>query len=136
MQLEVGSIVNAKITGVTNFGAFAQTEDGKTGLIHISEVAVDYVKNIEDFVKVGDIVKVKVISCEPKGKMSLSIKKVIEEERAKAASRPAIVDVFEKPSTENLSFEDKMNKFKQDSDERMLTLRRNLDSKRGNRRSY
>ena len=70
MQLEVGSVVDAKITGITNFGAFAQIEGGKTGLIHISEIAVDFVKNIEDFVKVGDTLKVKVISCE-KGKMKV-----------------------------------------------------------------
>ena len=135
MQLEVGSVVDAKITGITNFGAFAQIEGGKTGLIHISEIAVDFVKNIEDFVKVGDTVKVKVISCE-KGKISLSAKKVIEEERAKKASRPAEVDLFEKPRDEDLSFEDKMNKFKQDSDERMLALKRNFESKRGSRRGY
>jgi S1 RNA binding domain protein len=135
MQLEVGSVVEAKITGITNFGAFAQIEGGKTGLIHISEIAVDFVKNIEDFVKVGDTLKVKVISCE-KGKISLSAKKVIEEERAKKASRPAEVELFEKPKDENLSFEDKMSKFKQDSDERMLALKRNFESKRGSRRGY
>ena len=135
MQLEVGSVVDAKITGITNFGAFAQIEGGKTGLIHISEIAVDFVKNIEDFVKVGDTIKVKVISCE-KGKISLSAKKVIEEERAKKASRPAEVELFEKPRDEDLSFEDKMNKFKQDSDERMLALKRNFESKRGSRRGY
>ena len=135
MQLEVGSIVDAKITGITNFGAFAQIDGGKTGLIHISEIAVDFVKNIEDFVKVGDVLKVKVISCE-KGKISLSAKKVIEEERARKASRPAEVDLFEKPKEENLSFEEKMNKFKQDSDERILTLKINFESKRGSRRGY
>ena len=135
MQLEVGSVVEAKITGITNFGAFAQIEGGKTGLIHISEIAVDFVKNIEDFVKVGDVLKVKVISLE-KGKVSLSAKKVIEEERANKASRPAEVELFEKPKDENLSFEDKMSKFKQDSDERMLALKRNFESKRGSRRGY
>ena len=79
--------------------------------------------------------KVKVISCE-KGKISLSAKKVIEEERARKASRPAEVELFEKPKDDNLSFEEKMNKFKQDSDERMLTLKRNFESKRGSRRGY
>lgn len=133
MQLEVGSVVEAKITGITNFGAFAQIDGGKTGLIHISEIAVDFVKNIEDFVKVGDVLKVKVISCE-KGKVSLSAKKVIEEERAAKASRPADIAIFEKPKDDNLSFEDKMNKFKQDSDERMIALKRNFESKRGSRR--
>ena len=134
MQIEVGSVVEGKITGVTNFGAFVQLNGGKTGLVHISEVALDYVKDINDFVKVGDEVKVKVVSTEPKGKISLSIKKVLEEEKAKASSRPADVALFTSKSDSNMSFEDKMNKFKLDSDERMLTLKRNFESKRGSSR--
>ncbi len=134
MQIEVGSIVEGKITGVTNFGAFVQLVGGKTGLVHISEVALDYVKDINDFVKVGDSVKVKVVSIEPKGKISLSIKKVLEEEKAKAAGRPADVALFTSKNDSNMSFEDKMSKFKLDSDERMLTLKRNFESKRGSGR--
>ena len=79
MQLVEGSILKGKITGVTNFGAFVQLEGGKSGLVHISEIAIDYVKNIEDHVKVGDEVKVKIVSVSPEGKISLSIKKVLEE---------------------------------------------------------
>ena len=77
MQLEVGNVVSGKITGITNFGAFVQLEGGKVGLIHISEVALEYVKDINDHVKVGDEVKVKVVSIAPGGKISLSIKKVL-----------------------------------------------------------
>ena len=134
MQIEVGNIVEGKITGVTNFGAFVQMDGGKTGLVHISEIALDYVKDINDFVKVGDKVKVKVVSVEPKGKISLSIKKVLEEEKAKAMSRPADVAMFTNKADTNMSFEDKMNKFKLDSDEKMLTLKRNFESKRGSSR--
>lgn len=136
MQLEVGSVVDAKITGITNFGAFAQLDGGKTGLIHISEIAIDYVKNIADFVKVGDNVKVMVISNDNAGKISLSIKKVLEKERKQSQKRPASVDLFEKPKNENMSFEEKMSKFKQDSDERMSALKRNMEQKRGSRRGY
>ena len=137
MQLEVGNNVEGKVTGITNFGAFVQLDGGKSGLVHISEVAIDYVKQIQDHINVGDNVKVKVVAISPDGKISFSIKKVLEEERqdAKKNTRPADVDMFtkqQKPS--EMSFEDKMNKFKLDSDEKMLTLKRNFESKRGSSR--
>ena len=132
MQLELGSVVKGKVTGVTNFGAFVQLEDGKTGLVHISEVALEYVKDIHDHVKVGEEVKVKVVSMAPGGKISLSIKKVLEDERKAASSRPADVGMFRsKPASADLSFEEKMSRFKMDSDEKMQALKRNLESKRG-----
>ena len=137
MQLEVGNNLEGKITGITNFGAFVQLEGGKSGLVHISEIAIDYVKQIEDHVKVGDNVKVKIVSISPEGKISLSIKKVLEEERdeAKKNPRPADVDMFTKSSKSgDMSFEDKMNKFKLDSDEKMLALKRSFESKRGSGR--
>ncbi len=130
MQLEVGSVVEGKITGITNFGAFVQLEDGKTGLIHISEIATDYVKDINDHVKVNQKVRAKVISVAPGGKISLSIRKLIQEERATRSSRPADVEMF-KHRDESLSFDDMMNKFKMDSDEKMQTLKRSFESKRG-----
>ncbi len=137
MQLEVGNNLEGKITGITNFGAFVQLEGGKSGLVHISEIAIDYVKQIEDHVKVGDTVKVKVVGISPEGKISLSIKKVLEEERdeAKKNPRPADVGMFTKSTkSEDMSFEDKMNKFKLDSDEKMLALKRSFESKRGSGR--
>ena len=136
MQLVEGSILKGKITGITNFGAFVQLEGGKSGLVHISEIAIDYVKNIEEHVKVGDEVKVKIVSVSPEGKISLSIKKVLEEEAEKARKnpRPADVEHFAKPNTADMSFEDKISKFKSDSDEKMLALKRNFESKRGSGR--
>ena len=134
MQLEVGNVVSGKITGITNFGAFVQLEGGKVGLIHISEIALEYVKDINDHVKVGDEVKVKVVSIAPGGKISLSIKKVLEEERKNKASRPADVEMLKSHQTEDMSFEEKMNRFKQDSDDKMLALKRSFESKRGSGR--
>ena len=142
MQLEVGSVLEGSVTGITNFGAFVQINGTKvTGLVHISEVSLDYVKDINDHLKVGDSVKVKVVSVAPGGKISLSIKKVQEEERALKASRPADVEMFTKPSVSgDLSFEDKISRFKSDSDEKLQTLKRNFESKRGSyggrRQSY
>lgn len=131
MQLEVGSIVEGKVTGITNFGAFVQLDEGKTGLVHISEVALEYVKDIHDHIKVNDQVKVKVVSIAPGGKISLSIKKVLEMEKAAKASRPAEVDSFRKSPSADLSFEDKMSRFKMDSDEKMQALKRSYESKKG-----
>ena len=78
MQLEVGAILEGKITGITKFGAFVELGEGKTGMVHISEVAPTFVKEITDFVSEGQTVKVKVLSVGEDGKISLSMKKAME----------------------------------------------------------
>ena len=88
MAIEVGSKLQGKVTGITNFGAFVELPEGQTGLVHISEVADNYVKDINDHLKVGDVVEVKVIN-EKDGKIGLSIKKAIDRpERPERPSRP------------------------------------------------
>ena len=136
MQLEVGSIVEGKVTGITNFGAFVELPGGKTGMVHISEVAPTFVKEIRDYVKVGEVVKVKVLNITPEGRVSLSIKRVNENPHTgrMPASRPGRPGSFVwQPSRRNEpeSFEDMMTKFKQTSDEKMSDLKRCLESKRG-----
>ena len=121
MPVQLGEIIEGKVTGITSFGAFVELPDGKTGLVHISEIAEEYVKDINDFLKVNDMVKVKIISVDPKGKIGLSIKQTIERRR--------------KPARPQVSFEDKLTRFLKDSDERLQSLRRNTDSKRGGRGS-
>ena len=116
MPVEVGQIVEGKITGITRFGAFMEISQGVTGLIHISEVADSFVKDVNDFLKENDIVKAKVISISEDGKISLSLRKANE------TSKPKQVD---------LSFEDKLAKFLKDSEERLLDIKRNHESKRG-----
>lgn len=74
MQLEVGKILEGKVTGITKFGVFVDLGEGKTGMVHISEVASTYVKEIRDFVKDGEVVKVKVLSISEDGKIGLSMK--------------------------------------------------------------
>lgn len=135
MALEIGAIVEGKVSGITGFGAFVDLPGGKTGLVHISEVARNYVKDIKEHLSVGQTVKVKILTMEPNGKISLSIKKAVEP-KAKAAAFsgvPAEVD-FTRRGDETLSFEDKMAKFKATSDERMQDIKRNTDSKRGSYR--
>ena len=77
MDLEAGMVLEGKVTGITKFGAFVDLEDGKTGMVHISEVAPTFVNDINDYLKEGQTVKVKVLSVGEGGKISLSIKKAM-----------------------------------------------------------
>jgi S1 RNA binding domain protein len=120
-SIEVGSIVEGKVTGITRFGAFVELENGKTGLVHISEVADAYVKDIHDYLKPSDIVKVKVINMS-EGKIGLSIKQANPRPNSDRQNRKS-----------RASFEDMLSRFLKDSDERQSDLRRSLDSKRGGR---
>ena len=121
MPLKQGTTVEGKVKSVAPFGAFVELEGGSVGLVHISEVSLDYVQNINDYLKPGDIVKVRVVSVDEKGKINLSIKKVLEEEKKKS-SRPADIDWSKKANT-SMSFEDMLSKFKQESDEKMSSLK-------------
>ncbi|MEE0859483.1 MAG: S1 RNA-binding domain-containing protein [Acutalibacteraceae bacterium] len=78
MAVEVGSILEGKVTGITDFGAFVDLPDGKSGMVHISEVAPVFVNKITDFLSEGQVVKVKVLSVGENGKISLSIKKAMD----------------------------------------------------------
>jgi S1 RNA binding domain protein len=131
MQLEVGAIVDGKVTGITKFGAFIELPDKKTGMVHISEVAPTFVKDINDYVKMDQEVKVKVLGISPEGKISLSMKRVNPPAKKGSGARP---DNFEwKPKrNDNMSFEEMMTKFKQSSDEKLLDLKKYIDPKRGN----
>ena len=123
MSIEVGSKLQGKVTGITNFGAFVELPEGKTGLVHISEVADNYVKDINDHLSQGDQVEVKVINVGDDGKIGLSIKKAKENQNR----RPP------KPRKPAESFEQKMNRFMKDSEERLTSLKKHTESKRGGR---
>ena len=133
MSTEVGARVTGKIVKIMPFGAFVQFGEGLTGLVHISEIARNYVENINDHVKVGDEVEAIVVKIDDSNKISLSIKKALQtktqEPRKKQPIRPADID-WGKKSDEELSFEDRLSKFKMDSDENMAAIRRSADSKR------
>lgn len=127
-SIEVGKIVEGVVTGITNFGAFVLLPNGETGLVHISEVADSYVKDIGEYLKKKDKVKVKVLSINGNGKIGLSIKKALQEER-KEASRSN----YRSSHMAKMSFEDKLSKFLKESEERQQDLRRHTESKRGGR---
>lgn len=139
MTLQVGEILEGKVSNVMPFGAFINLPDNKTGLVHISEVAANYVKDINEHIKSGDVVKVKVIKIDDDGKISLSIKKALtpapktkmnkKERNVTETVRPIDID-WSRQAMPEMSFEDKLNKFKQDSDEKMQALKRSNESKR------
>ena len=81
MSIEVGNKLKGKVTGIKKFGAFVELPEGKSGLVHISEVADNYVENVEDHLSIGDEVEVKVLSIADDGKISLSIKKAKDRPR-------------------------------------------------------
>ncbi len=139
-MIEVGAVLEGKVTGLTAFGAFVSLPDGKSGMVHISEVSNNFVKDIKDFLKEGQDVKVKVVGISEEGKISLSIRKAEEAPKkensrpARKADRPARANVWQgqpKQNKEAMSFEDMMARFKQVSDEKMTDLKRNSDSKHG-----
>jgi len=78
MAIEVGAKVSGKVSGITNFGAFVDLGDHKTGLVHISEISDGYVKDIHDVLSVGDEVTVKVLTVGNDGKIGLSIRKATD----------------------------------------------------------
>ncbi len=130
MSIQVGSVIEGVVTGITNFGAFVELPGGKVGLIHISEVADVYVRDVKDFLKEKDKVKVKVLSVDERGKIGLSIKQLQEPgTRRPPANEGRRPGRFMPPA----SFEDKLSKFLKDSDERLTDLKRNTESKRGGR---
>ncbi|WHY86409.1 S1 domain-containing RNA-binding protein [Neobacillus novalis] len=138
MSIEVGSKLQGKVTGITNFGAFVELPEGSTGLVHISEVADNYVKDINDHLKVGDQVEVKVINVEKDGKIGLSIKKAKDRPEAPQRShsnsqRPRQGRSNDRNNPRPENFESKMAKFLKDSEDRLSSLKRNTESKRGGR---
>lgn len=138
MQLEVGSILTGKVTSITKFGAFIDLGERKTGMVHISEIATTYVNEIRDHLTEGQEVKVKVLNIGEDGKISLSIKRAMDNPPPRPqrpfpgkGSRGGPRDFGPSRRNENMSFEDMISKFKQSSDEKMYDIKRNVESKRG-----
>lgn len=126
MSVVVGEIVDGTVTGITNFGAFIQLPEGKSGLVHISEISHDYVEKVADYLKKDQKVKVKVLSISKEGKISLSIR------QAKPKSNKPVEIEWNKTDEKQkfMSFEDKLNIFLKDSSEKMTQIKT-----RDNRRS-
>ena len=156
MAIEIGSIMEGKVSGVLPFGAFVDLGEGQTGMVHISEISNEYVENIADYVKTGDIVKVKVLGVNEQGKISLSMKKALprpprenhdrgrsdhfdRSERGERRERPHRDRPktfqgggFDAPKNDGpASFEEMLKKFQKSSDEKLSELKKNTSGKQG-----
>lgn len=137
MSVEVGKVVDGKVSGIKDFGAFIQLPDGNTGLVHISEVAEEYIKDIKSHLNENQMVKVKILSVGENGKISLSIKKAIEKsgnEMNHARPERYIEPRKSFQNNHSGSFEDMLSRFIKDSDERMHDIKKNREAKRGSSR--
>ena len=148
MELEVGTVLEGKVTGITKFGAFVSFPSGKSGLVHISEIAYPYVQNVSDHLADGQTVKVKVIGIDENGRINLSIKKAVEQQRpvqntsqmpvrnqqsAKPVYRVAVQTAAETPTQDN-NFEDKLKRFMQDSDTKISSIKQFTEQRSGSQR--
>ena len=155
MAIEVGAILEGKVSGITKFGAFVDLPDSKTGMVHISEVAPTYINEIGDYVKVGQTVKVKVLAVN-EGKISLSMKQALPKEQQKRSKKPerekqnraprqpykpappvTSPGDYEWQSSRKAApstFEDMMSRFKQTSEDKMSDLKRGGESRGYSRR--
>ena len=135
MDWQIGEILEGKVSGITKFGAFVALPGGKSGLVHISEVANAFVSNVADHVQLGQTVKVMLLSVTPEGKINLSIKRAQpeqprQEQRPRKQEAPAQrVRHFSAPepaaaeTSGNQDFEDRLKKFMQESDSRIAGSR-------------
>lgn len=150
MQMQTGSILQGKVSGLAPFGAFVEIEKGVSGLVHISEVSEEYVEDVSKHLKIGQEVKVKVLSVDPQGKISLSIKKASETpKKSRRVQKKNETSVGNNPpeefdfsakrkEMESMSFEDKLLRFKHESEEKIQDLKRSAEGKRsgGYKRTY
>lgn len=156
MELETGSIFTGKVTGITKFGAFVSIGQGKSGLVHISEIANTYVNDVSEFLTVGQEVTVKVIKIDDNGRLNLSIKQALPKEKEESkisaprvsAPRNTVTapptayspqHASERQSTvpsksDNTDFEDKLKKFMQMSDSKIADARQYADHRTSRRR--
>ena len=145
MELGVGAIVDGKVTGITKFGAFVALPEGKSGLVHISEIAYSYVNEVSDHLHEGQEVKVKIIGIDQANRINLSIKQVEpppqRAPRQGGGGRPPRQSggpqrpmgfVHQAPK-EPTDFEDRLKQFMQSSDSKLSELRY-IEKKGGNRR--
>ena len=150
MQLQVGMVIEGKVTGITKFGAFVALPEGKSGLVHISEIANTFVNDVHDYVQDGQTVKVKIIGIGDDGKINLSIKKADEhapqQRQDRRPPRPASASQTRQYGgprqavprangpTGDVSFEDKLKQFMQESDSRMADNKMYSDHRTSRRR--
>ena len=122
-NLKVGAVVTGKVTGIKKFGAFIELAPNITGLVHISEISDGFVKEVSDYLKEGQTVKVKILSVNENGKMELSVKQAEENHRPiEKTKAEKSFSQKSQASSKNNSFEDMMAKFMKRSEEKLSDM--------------
>ena len=135
MKFETGEILKGKVTGIAKFGAFVELAPGKSGLVYISEISNTFVKEVSDFLSVGQEVTVKIVSIDDSGRINLSIKQAAAPPPPPPRPRaPQPVQQAQSEAPADLDFEDKLKRFMKDSDSRMSDIRRQSERHGSKRR--
>lgn len=143
MTIEIGSTVQGTVVKLADYGAIVRLAGGKMGLVHISEVADAYVRDIRDYFRENDHISVKVLKVNDKGRYELSTRQadvqVVPRAERPKEPRVSVLEQEEQEFRETsrdrhrvpVNFEDRLSKFMKDSEERQGDLKRNIESKRG-----
>ena len=151
MQLEVGSVYEGRVRGITQYGAFVDittvsdtgAKQTVTGMVHISEISDTFVRDIRDFLAEQDTVRVKVIAGEQGGRLSLSIRQAQEHsekeqgkpfKKAHDSAKPRVYEPKRSVPQSEMSFEYKLQHYIQLSEERRCDIKRGSERRNGTRR--
>lgn len=156
MVINVGTVINGRISGITKFGIFVEFEENKKGLVHISEISDKFVKDIGELYKVGETVAVKVLNNDNGDeKISLSIKQISSEGNISRGKKPDgegsppdrqprnsgryprnDISISQIPAnyapanaSGTMEFEEMMAKFKKNSAEKLSDVKKSVESK-------
>ena len=130
MPLEEGKIYDGVVSSIAAFGVFVQLPEGKTGLVHISEIADSYVKDIKEHIIEKQNIRVKILAIGKDGKINLSIRQAKD---PKAVPKPAEVNWSVEVKKQVVgTFEDKLSKFLKDSEENIISIKKQEGNRRGN----
>lgn len=137
-EVKIGEQFQGEIINIANYGAFVKLKNKREGLIHISKIAKEYVKNVKDYLKKGDLVTVEVVEEKKDGKLDLKLLEKIQNKKEKVkpkkyfdASTSWGSDEHRRRRSEGLrSFDDKMKAFLKESDEKLSDIKKNIEAKR------
>lgn len=141
MATQVDTTAKGTVVRILEYGAIVRLDDGRTGLVHISQITDAYVRDIRDYLEERDVVAVRILGPSPKGRLEFSIKqlgglsiKVRKPDPVGVAAAAPLPQVEVAPApVRPASFEERLSRFLKDSEERMHELKRHVEGRRGRR---
>ena len=134
MALQAGEVVEGSVEKLVEYGVFVKLPTEEIGLVHISQIADAFVRDVADYFKVGDPVRVKVLGLNDRGRYELSVKDAQPREPIYAPEVPRPAPRRAPSARGSAEFEDRLSDFLKRSDDRLIDLRRNRDARRKGRR--